>query len=199
MSTVLIHIKLKYSRKYTDQKENQILLIYKEIHGAVAKSYMRKGFLIYGEIRKTFNHIWGGRYPLVIYDFATSPFWISLYMRKIRFFYQCIKYHDRIQRKGNIKEDADCFVLSSRLIRGPFFPNLFLLARSGRDTEGRNSRVENRHSATLTVIVEGKREPIYSTYLTLGMAICMHVLPHRKNLSSRPYQLIHIIKVLNFM
>jgi hypothetical protein len=31
---------------YTDKKENQIFLIYKEIQrGAVAKSYMRKGFL----------------------------------------------------------------------------------------------------------------------------------------------------------
>ncbi len=30
------------------------------------------------------------RRPLVIYDFATAPFWISLYMRKIWFlFYQC--------------------------------------------------------------------------------------------------------------
>jgi hypothetical protein len=25
------------------------------------------------------------RRPLVIYDFATAPFWISLYMRKILF------------------------------------------------------------------------------------------------------------------
>jgi hypothetical protein len=40
---------------YTDKKENQILLIYKEIQGgAVAKSYMRKGFLIYEEMRKYF-------------------------------------------------------------------------------------------------------------------------------------------------
>jgi hypothetical protein len=36
--------------------------------GAVAKSYMRKGFLIYGEI---FAHM---RRPLVTYDFATAPF-----------------------------------------------------------------------------------------------------------------------------
>jgi len=37
----------------TDKKENQIFLIYKEIQsGAVAKSYMRKGFLIYEEMRK---------------------------------------------------------------------------------------------------------------------------------------------------
>ncbi len=33
---------------YTDKKENHMLLIYKEFQsGAVAKSYMRKGFLIY--------------------------------------------------------------------------------------------------------------------------------------------------------
>jgi hypothetical protein len=36
---------------YTDKKENQIFLIYREIlNGAVAKSYMRKGFLIYAQI-----------------------------------------------------------------------------------------------------------------------------------------------------
>jgi hypothetical protein len=36
---------------YTDKKENQIFLIYKEIqNGAVAKSYMTNGLLIYGEI-----------------------------------------------------------------------------------------------------------------------------------------------------
>jgi hypothetical protein len=38
---------------YTDKKENKIFLIYKEIQtGAVAKSCMRKGFLIYEEMRK---------------------------------------------------------------------------------------------------------------------------------------------------
>jgi len=50
---------------YTDKKENQIFLIYKEIQsGAVAKSYMRKGILMYEEMRKYFP----------IYDFATGPF-----------------------------------------------------------------------------------------------------------------------------
>jgi hypothetical protein len=40
---------------YTDNKENKIFLIFKEIqNGAVAKSYMRKGFLIYEEMRKYF-------------------------------------------------------------------------------------------------------------------------------------------------
>jgi hypothetical protein len=37
------------------KKENQIFLIYKEIQsGAVAKSYMRKGFQIYEEMCKYF-------------------------------------------------------------------------------------------------------------------------------------------------
>jgi hypothetical protein len=36
---------------HTDKKENQIFLIYTEIqYGAVAKSYMTNGLLIYGEI-----------------------------------------------------------------------------------------------------------------------------------------------------
>jgi hypothetical protein len=41
-------------RVRTDKKENQIFLIYREIQsGAVAKSYMTNGLLIYGEI---FSH-----------------------------------------------------------------------------------------------------------------------------------------------
>ena len=40
---------------YTDKKENTIFLKYKEIQsGAVAKSYIRKGFLIYEEMCKYF-------------------------------------------------------------------------------------------------------------------------------------------------
>jgi hypothetical protein len=40
---------------YTDKKENQIFLKYKEIQsGEVAKSYTRKGFPIYEEMRKYF-------------------------------------------------------------------------------------------------------------------------------------------------
>jgi hypothetical protein len=42
----------------TDKKENLIFLIYKEIQmGSSAKSYMRKGFLIYEEVHKYFHHI----------------------------------------------------------------------------------------------------------------------------------------------
>jgi hypothetical protein len=60
--------------RYTGKNENQTFLISKEIHnGAVAKSYMRKGFLIYEEMYKYFP-IYSMRRPLVIYDFATGPF-----------------------------------------------------------------------------------------------------------------------------
>ncbi len=51
----------------TDKKENQIFLIYREIQsGEVAKSYMRKGFLIYEEMRKYFP----------IYEEAVSHIWL---------------------------------------------------------------------------------------------------------------------------
>ncbi len=58
---------------YSDKKENQIFLKYKEIQsGAVAKSYMTNGLLIYGEIFAHFliQYI---KKPFLIYDFATSP------------------------------------------------------------------------------------------------------------------------------
>jgi hypothetical protein len=55
----------------TDKKEKKIFFIYKEIQsGAVAKSFMGKGFLIYEEMRKYFPTY---EEPLVIYDFATAP------------------------------------------------------------------------------------------------------------------------------
>ncbi len=55
------------SKRYTDKKENQNFLTYKEIQsGAVAKSYMRKGFLIYEEMRKYFP----------IYEEAVSHIWL---------------------------------------------------------------------------------------------------------------------------
>ncbi len=57
----------------TDKKENQIFLIYREIQsGAVAKSHMTNGLLIYKEI---FSHflIDSIRKPFLIYDFATAP------------------------------------------------------------------------------------------------------------------------------
>jgi hypothetical protein len=40
---------------YTDKKQNKILFLYKEAQsGAVAMSYMSKGFLIYEEMPKYF-------------------------------------------------------------------------------------------------------------------------------------------------
>jgi hypothetical protein len=40
---------------YTDKKEKKIFLIYRKIQsGAVAKSYLWKGFLIYEEMRQNF-------------------------------------------------------------------------------------------------------------------------------------------------
>jgi hypothetical protein len=51
--------------KCTDKKENQIFLIYKEIQsGAVAKSYMANGLLIYGEIFVHSSYI---RKPFLMY------------------------------------------------------------------------------------------------------------------------------------
>jgi hypothetical protein len=48
---------LYFSNPYTDKKENQIFLIYREIQsGAVAQSYITNGLLIYREI---FPHILG--------------------------------------------------------------------------------------------------------------------------------------------
>jgi hypothetical protein len=53
------------SGRHTDKKENKMFHIYREIKsGAVAKSYMRKSFIINEQIRKYFP----------IYDFATAPF-----------------------------------------------------------------------------------------------------------------------------
>ena len=58
--------------------------------GSGAKSCMRKGFLIYEEMRK-YLVIYEEAVSLIKYDFATAPFWISLYMRKILFsFFQCM-------------------------------------------------------------------------------------------------------------
>ncbi len=87
MCNTVISLFFLSSSQCTDKKENEILLIYKEIQmGSFAKSYMKKGFLIYEEIPQIFNHIWEGRYSYMNVHFATDPFWISLYMGKIVFF-----------------------------------------------------------------------------------------------------------------
>ncbi len=79
---------------YTDKKDNQIFLIYKEIQSGVdAKSYMRKSFLIYEEMRKYFP-IYCMRRPLVSHIWlcnCSALNFLILYMRKtwFSFFYQC--------------------------------------------------------------------------------------------------------------
>jgi hypothetical protein len=59
-------------KEHTDKKENKIFLIYKEIQsGAVAKSYMTNGLLIYtGKYLRISSYI---RKPFLIYYFATAP------------------------------------------------------------------------------------------------------------------------------
>jgi hypothetical protein len=57
---------------YTDKKEIFHHTVYKEIpNGAVSKSYMTNGLLIYGEIFARFPHILGSP-SSYIYDFATA-------------------------------------------------------------------------------------------------------------------------------
>jgi hypothetical protein len=51
----IVYTCIRSSGFHTDKKENKICLIYKEIQmGSGAKSYMRKGFLLYEEMRKFF-------------------------------------------------------------------------------------------------------------------------------------------------
>ncbi len=58
--------------------------------GSGAKSYMRKGFLIFEEMHKYFHHIWVRR-SLVIYDFAPDPYEFPYMWGKLNFlFYQCM-------------------------------------------------------------------------------------------------------------
>jgi hypothetical protein len=55
---VIIYYKVQ-ATSYTDKKENQNFPIYKEIqNGAVAKSYITNGLLIYGEIFPHFLIYW---------------------------------------------------------------------------------------------------------------------------------------------
>jgi hypothetical protein len=58
------HALIKKKRKFSS---------YNRKFRAVAKSYMRKGFLIYEEMLKYLT-IYSMRRPLVIYDFASAPF-----------------------------------------------------------------------------------------------------------------------------
>ncbi len=77
--------------RYTDKKEDKIFLVFKEIQsGAVAKSYMRKGFLIYEEMRKNvpIYEDWGGCQSYMTLQLIHSEFpyiWGKFYFIS----YQC--------------------------------------------------------------------------------------------------------------
>jgi hypothetical protein len=78
----------KKVKGYTDKKEKKIFFIYKKIqNGAIAKSYMRKGFLINEEMRKYL--VIYEENVIVIYDLQPLKFWISLYIM-IFFFYRLL-------------------------------------------------------------------------------------------------------------
>ncbi len=70
---------------YTNKKENKIFLTYKEIQsGAVAKSYMTNGLLIYGEI---FAHF-------LIYEEALPHIWLCNFVIGERYSHRLIDYID---------------------------------------------------------------------------------------------------------
>ncbi len=78
----------------------------------------------YTYMRKCANNSPSMRRPFV-YDFATAPFWISLYMRKIWFsFYQCTIYpsHRFIQNYCHRKMFA---FLKGTVSRDGFFKNQY--------------------------------------------------------------------------
>jgi hypothetical protein len=106
--------------------------------GLGAKSYMRKGFLIYEEMHNYFHHIWGGRYSymtlhpiplnfliyeeickyLAIYEEVVIHIWFcnrsipTLYMRKIWFSF--LSVHKRASLKlGQICSPLHLFVFFS--------------------------------------------------------------------------------------
>jgi hypothetical protein len=88
------------TRFLAPKNENQIFLIYMEIQsGAVAKSYMRKGFLIYEEMCKYFP----------IYEEVVSHIWLwncsimnfLIYEENLIFFFIVIKFQHRSEAKAS--------------------------------------------------------------------------------------------------
>jgi hypothetical protein len=71
---------LKWLKRCTDKKENNIFLIYKEIQKGALQTYITNGSSYMTKYLRISSYI---RKPFLIYDFATAPFWISLFMRKI--------------------------------------------------------------------------------------------------------------------
>jgi hypothetical protein len=92
---------------------------------------MRKGFLIYEEMRKYL------RRRLVIYDFATNPFWISLYMRKYYFRFISV----RLSRSYSLS--AASYSTSKHL----FAKALHLWMRSSRVVRASDCLCQSRNDA----------------------------------------------------
>ncbi len=112
MQITLIKNKIKFSlniRKFRmEQLQSHVWL--------TTSSYMWKYLRISSYIRK----------PFLVYDFATAPLWISLYMRKIWFlFYQCRgSQHRRWGRKHAWEDMEDHAFLCCRWnwLQGPPSP-----------------------------------------------------------------------------
>ncbi len=84
---------------------------------------MRKGFLRYKEMRKYFP-IYEEAVSHILYDFATAPFWISLYSIWGKFdflFYQC-----RDPKEATIAIES----FNNELQDGQFFLIVFYMSRS---------------------------------------------------------------------
>ncbi len=84
---------VRKKEKYTDKLENLIFLMYKEIqNGAVAKSYMRKGFLLYKEMRKYFPIYEEAVSHIRLCNFSTLNFLI--YEENLIFFFISVMYEE---------------------------------------------------------------------------------------------------------
>ncbi len=85
----LLDQKMESSVFFPNKKENQIFLIYKEIlNGAVSKSYMTNGLLIYGEIFVHFL-IYSIRKTFLIYVWLCNCSTVNflIYEKNLMFFF----------------------------------------------------------------------------------------------------------------
>jgi hypothetical protein len=86
--TAVLPLTLNPGRCHTDKKKIKFFSYVRKFRVEQSQSHMWGRVSLY--MRKCANISPYMRRPLVIYDFATAPYWISLYMKKIWFsFYQC--------------------------------------------------------------------------------------------------------------
>ncbi len=119
---------LPTSLLYTDKKEKKIFLIYKEIQsGAVAKSNMRKDFLIYEKMRKFFP----------IYEEAVRHLWLCncsilnflIYEENLIFFFLSVYpvhlFVDVLVDHADSKNKLAMLNTSKRICKTKFCPHIF--------------------------------------------------------------------------